>query len=271
MLKEWVHASKLYATGQGDHYVSNTRKIFRDVRLGLGRLYESPSLELPTIGYKVNKIRTLERHYLQAKSRDMAITLWDFYHDSKRAVQNSDSVSFTTHAHLIKNKMERRRGVSAMGPCLQAVVITAMDPAPKIDLFYRTSDLLKKFPADLIFVRDVLLKGFKGLGEATVQATFANLTVASPYYPVMFQFMDNIPKELERIRRGDRKFWAHVVSWSAQYYCPEHKRGIDKYSQTRALKKFALTLVTDKRKLRELQKYLRDNHQGYSRDYIERD
>lgn len=265
MKKEWIHECRRLAIKPGEHYVSNTRKIFRGVEMNLGRIDDD--LTLHDIGYHTQKLRALERLYTDPTSVAMAAKLQSFYRESGRAVKNNDSVAFSTMAHFIKNKMERRRGVSAQGPCLLSVAITDMLPRPQVTLFYRTSDLLRKFPADLIFVRGLINDHFDSMGGFDLTAYFANLTVASPYYPVLFQWLDDIPAELEKIRKQDEWFWKCVVTFSAQYFCPEHKRGIDKYSQTKVLKKFALTTITDKAKKRDLQAYLRRVHPGYKRAY----
>jgi hypothetical protein len=264
----WITHSVRLARAVGDHYKPNTRKVFRDIGLKLGPYDDS--IQLKDIGYTTAKLAALRRLYTNQPSLDMALKLWDFYRDGRKNTRNNDSVSFSTYGHLIKNKMERRTGVSAMGPCLQSVVITSVDDVDgKINLFYRTSDLLKKFPADLIFVRE-LVEHFTGFKDWEVRAYFCNLTVAAPYYPVLFQFLDDIPAELENIKEIDKQFWGYIVQFSSQYFCPEFARGVDGYSQTRALKKFALTTITDKRQLRDLQTYLRDNHPGYKFEYKKR-
>jgi hypothetical protein len=267
MIRQWINNCLVLARAPGDHYKPNTRKVFRDITFNLGPLDDSISLR--SIGYTQSKITTLARLYTHVPSLDMARQLWDFYRDGRTGTRNNDSVSFSTYGHLIKNKMVRRTGVSAMGPCLQSVVITSVeDVGGRINLFYRTSDLLKKFPADLIFVR-TLIQTFSGYadGEWPLCVHFANLTVAAPYFPVLFPHIPDIPRELDRIKRTDKQFHTFIVQFASQYYCPEHARGIDGYSQTRALKKFALQAVTDKRTLKTLREYLRDEHPGYQRAY----
>jgi hypothetical protein len=71
------------------------------------------------------------------------------------------SVGFTTYNHFLKNSPTKKsKRASVMGPCIQSVVITQHNKKQySIDCFYRTTELLKKFPADLVFIRDVLSEG----------------------------------------------------------------------------------------------------------------
>src|SRR6218665_82478 len=154
----WLHHCVKLSNTSSVLLKPNTRKIFRGQQIKFKSLDDS--LQLETVGYTKAKMRQLERNYLVPESIETALALWKVYRHKHR--NNYDSIGISTMGHLMKTKTtERRAGVSAMGPCMQSVVITNLGPEDvAIDVYYRTADLLRKFPADLIFLRDVLLKPF---------------------------------------------------------------------------------------------------------------
>src|SRR3546814_7634192 len=96
-----------------------------------------------------------------------------------------------------------------MGPCIQAVTITQVKGGKNgqyfIDCFYRTTELLKKFPADLVFIRDVLLKDFdfSGMEFLGMRCHFANITVHPQYFVTLIPHLDDPIAELEKIKRSE--------------------------------------------------------------------
>lgn len=146
-----------------------------------------------------------------------------------------------------------------MGPCVQSVVLTLLkkDQA-KIDIFYRTTEVLKKFPADLIFFRDVLLKPFEG-DFKEINFHFANLTLHPMYWVTIIPLMQRPVKTLRVLAERDPHFHKWVVKWTARYLCDEFGRGIEKFSQALRVRQAAITLIPNPEKL---VKYLRDNHPG---------
>ena len=78
-----------------------------------------------------------------------------------------------------------------------------------IDVFYRTTELLKKFPADLVFIRDVLLEGFNfdGMKFEGMNCHFANITVHPAYFSTIIPHLDDPITELEKIKKKDLYFY----------------------------------------------------------------
>lgn len=146
-----------------------------------------------------------------------------------------------------------------MGPCMQSVTLTLMKKRQaRVDVFYRTTEVLKKFPADLVFLRDVLLKDFEGDFEE-INFHFANLTLHPMYWVTIIPHMQKPIRELKLLRDGDPHFYKWVVKWTARYLCPEFGRGIEKFSQALRVRSAALELIPEHEKLA---RYLRDNHPG---------
>lgn len=155
-----------------------------------------------------------------------------------------------------------------MGPCIQSVTLTWVDRnRTEVDLFYRTTELYKKFPADLVFIRDVLLHPFH-LSNPAATFHFANVTIHPMYWVTIAPHLRDPVRSIKQIKEEYFRNW--IIKWTARYVCPEYSRGIQKFSQALRVRKDALERL-DKDKLRELQTYLRDNHPGYRNDTLEDD
>lgn len=186
----------------------------------------------------------------------MALQLWQ-----RRLSQGKyGSVGFSTFNHLTKGKIDGgAKRASVMGPCIQAVNLTLVKKGQaEIDVFYRTTEILKKFPADLVFLRDVLLAPFD-TEFSRINFHFANLTLHPMYWITAVPMMKDPIATMEMIKARDPHFYKWLIKWTARYLCDEYGRGIDKFSQACRVRDMALELIPKKKKL---QKYLRKNHPG---------
>lgn len=266
MKEQWLqHALKL--SRQEADFFSGARKIRRNVHFTLPDL--DNDLVMADCGFTKSKMSMLVRNYLHEESRRVAVSLWK----ERLAKKKYGSVGFTTYNHFVKGDVggHTLRG-SKMGPCIQSVVITLLDDhkSSTIDLFYRTTELFKKFPADLVFLRDVLLEpfDFKKAPIKEVNFHFANVTCHPMYFVTLIPLLDFPIEALEGIRRSDKRFYDWVVKWTARYICPENYRGIAKFAQALRVKMDADKRINPKL-MKQLQKYLRKNHPGYRNDYTD--
>jgi hypothetical protein len=246
---------------------SGCRKILRDIHLSFNL---DDSLQLSDAGYTSNKLRMLEKHYLHEESRAIAVKLWE-----KRCAQEKyGSVGFTTFAHFVKGgsiDAKRSKRASVFGPCIQSITLTWVNyEKVSIDVFYRTSELFKKFPADLVLIRDILLKpfDFSHAKEIELNVYFANLTIHPMYACVTFPHLKNPVKRLESLRQADNYFWKWTNKWSARYIVPKYEHGIQKFSQALRVQQDVLTRLTPSTR-KQLQRYLTDNHPGYTHTRFE--
>jgi hypothetical protein len=272
MKDDWVHSCLMLAAEPADIF-SGARKILfnRTLEFDGDDIWaaEDP-IVLSDAGYTTNKLRHLERLYFHEESRASAIKLWGI----RRLKPSYGSVSFHCYNHFQKNdETKKSKRASVMGPCLQSVVLTQIKNTQKeklfrIDVFYRTTEVLKKFPADLVFIRDVLLKGFDFSGMRCVGMTFhfANLTVHPMYFVTILPHLEDPCRELDRIRLVDKHHFDWIVKWTARYLVPKHFRGIQKHAQSMRVKDYADTALKGWRR-RELIKYLDENHPGHTRAY----
>lgn len=262
MLDDWVTISLELAKQPADFY-SGARKIRRGIQFTFGA--PEPDLQMADAGYSKQKMSMLRRLYLHEESRQVALGLW-----ARRVDQDKyGSVCFTTFNHFIKNDPDKKsKRASVMGPCIQSVSLTLMpDKTMAVDAFYRTTELFKKFPADLVFLRDVLLEGFD-TPISSVTFHFANVTLHPMYFVTLIPLISNPIRELETLAKADKYFHDWVVKWTARYVCDEYHRGIAKFAQ-------AMRVCTDARQrispkvMPSLQQYLRDVHPGHRNEYEE--
>lgn len=256
MKKEWVSHCLELAHQEPDLY-SGSRKILRNVQLSFPI---ECTLTLEDAGYTRNKMRQLERNYLHPESIRAAVELWQRYRDRPKY----RSVSFTCYNHFVKDHHGPRGSV--MGPCMQSVVVTMLDArTAEVTVLYRTTEVFKKFPADLVFLTSRLLTdfNFEGMTVLPLQCFFINLTVHPAYFVTIIPYVDDVVKELEQLRRLDKYFFDWCVKWTARYTIPKYGHGIAKFAQALRIKDFADERIQGA--LRDkLNDYLERHHPGYT-------
>lgn len=265
----WLDYAARLSNQEADFY-SGARKIIRNVGMIIEPSeWKADDLKLEDAGYTKSKLKYLERAYLHEESRRVAVELW------KRRCEQAKygSVGFTCYNHFIKNDPNKKsKRASVMGPCIQAVTLTWLSRTDVgLDVFYRTTEFYKKFPADLYFLRNVLMSPFK-LDDRRVQCTihFANVTMHPMYFVTLIPHLAHPTYYLESLNNTQPFFHDWIVKWTARYVCPEYHRGIAKFAQALRVQKDSLTRI-DREKLDGLRRYLKANHPGHRNEYEEED
>ena len=154
MKKDWLRWSLSLSREPADFY-SGARKILRNRTLTFTRVKDD--LTIGDSGFTKMKMTLLRKGYIHEESIEAAIMLWE----RRKSQRKYGSVGFTCYNHFIKtdpNKKSKR--ASVMGPCIQAVTLTLLnDGTTVVDVFYRTTEFFKKFPADTM-IRDALEKTY---------------------------------------------------------------------------------------------------------------
>lgn len=277
MLEEWKELSLSFAGKRAEFY-SGARKILRAKSFQMVDIQND--LTMAHCGFTKSKMTMLKKNYLHQESRDVAIQLWNGRLDRGKY----GSVSFHCYNHYVKGMSDevektdiashkKSKRASVMGPCVQSVCLTLLNNGKTgVDIFYRTTELFKKFPADLVFIRDELLPPFD-LARAPLEHInfhFANVTCHPMYFVTLLPSLDDPVAELERLRKRDEYFFNWIIKWTARYICDEHHRGIAKFAQALRTQKDARSRL-DKHTLAALQKYVRANHPGHRNAYEEED
>lgn len=267
--QQWVaHCLKL--SREEAEFYSGCRKIIRGRILRFTGLDDSLMME--DAGYTKSKMSHLRRNYLHEESQGVAVQLWNL----RKKQAKYGSVGFTCYAHFVKGgsiDAKRSKRASVFGPCIQSVVITWLTKKTvSIDVFYRTTELLKKFPADLVFLRDVLLEpfDFEGMEIVEVNCHFANITIHPMYFVTIIPLIDDPIREMKRLKRADKYFHDWLIKWTARYTCTEFSRGIQKFAQAMRVAKDASERILPRR-LKDLNEYLRANHPGHRNEYVDPD
>lgn len=264
MKQEWIKFALRLSAQPADLW-SGCRKILRNQRLVFRNFFEDP-IALEDAGYTKSKLTMLTKNYLHPESHAIAQQLWQ----RRLGQETYGSVSFTTFNHFVKGgsiDARRSKRASVFGPCIQSVIITQLDKHSfEVDIPYRTTEVLKKFPADLVFIRDVLLAPFDLPKKTSVTFYFAGLTVHPMYFITLIPHLPDPIASFEHLLKQDKRFYDWAVKWSARYLCEEHSRGILKFSQALRVRKSALQSI-DKSVIKQLQRYLRANHPGFTREY----
>jgi hypothetical protein len=262
MLKFWINSCLDLSKLQRDPTCSCDRKILRRQAVVCSAdEFLKPDLHMESIGYTKSKLSMLVRNYLVVESIAAAKKLW-----AKRLEQRKyGSVGFTCYGHYEKGNVNDRtpRG-SVMGPCIQSVILTLDNKGnTSVDIFYRTTEYFKKFPADLVFIRDQLLNNFELPGLKDISFYFANITIHPMYAVTLMPYLSDPVEWIERLKKYDKAFHERVIFRTARYLCKEHLHGILKFSQAMRVRKDALNRLS-KEQQRDLEKYLRKNHPGYA-------
>jgi hypothetical protein len=256
MKQFWIDSCLKLSATEADLY-SGARKILRPIRLTYELRGSHDFLTMEDCGFTKSKMSMLVKNYYLKESIVAARKLWN----ERIEKDKYGSVGFSCYAHYVKGDVKGAtpRG-SKFGPCIQSVVLTYNKRKTQVDVFYRTTELLKKFPADLVFLRDVLLSEFN-FQKAPIESItfhFANVTVHPMYWITLVPHLKDPIAELERIKKKDPFFHRWVVKWSARYVCNEYSNGIQKFAQALRVGLMAKKYI-DKKKMKDLQKYLRKN------------
>lgn len=260
MRNEWINLCLKMMATPADEY-SGARKIIGNVCHTMTELTDD--LTLQDCGYTQSKMSMLKRLYLVEESRDAVIPLWK----KRQAQRKYGSVSFTCHGHTTKSDPGKgSKRASVMTPCIQSMSLTYHgDHTTTAHAFYRTTEIFKKFPADLVFIREVLLPPFGAMPDR-LTFFFANVTVHPMYFATLAPNLDDPVKALEDIETVDPKFWEWCVKWTARYLIEEYHRGIQKYAQGMRVHDMFQQLIDPGIK-EELTGYVGDNHPGMSTEY----
>lgn len=263
MKNEWVNMAAALMVQPASEWSSN-RKILNNVVWTFNNPHD-PSLTLGDCGYTKSKMSMLKRLYLVEESRDAVVPLWEKRRDQQKKY---GSVSFTCCGHAVKaDPTKGSKRASVMTPCIQSVAVTYhQDHRKGATAFYRTTELFKKFPADLVFLRDELLPPFGKLDYLTFM--FSNVTVHPMYFAVILPHLDKPIRMLSTLREVDRKFHDYVVKATSRYFIPRFHRGIEKHSQSMSVYNDVVAR-TPAATVKKLTPYLEKYHTGFRGDYEE--
>jgi hypothetical protein len=200
---------------------------------------EGKSLTFEQLDYtEKNKMAQLMRNYYNAESIAEANTKLLSRFDGKKY---QTSVAASTVGGQKKG--------DSQGHCMRTVVVThftksvAGQDCITIDVMYRSTELIKKFGADLIYLQKHLIpKIIEGVPYPIkeVRFYFSNLFVSSLFLPILYYMKDPV-KLLEKIRQADPEFYKRCFSQNRTFL--EKEYGHFSYRTRREMHHLALTLM----------------------------
>lgn len=260
MKKQYGHlaASAMQEPAQ---FYCGCRKILRNLHFDFDfDDFMKKDLNMADLGFTKSKTTMLNKYYMNEESIAVAQELWN----TRISTNKYGSAGVSTYNHF-------RKGKSNMGPCIQSILFTQFKKGQQeIDVLYRTTEIFKKLPADFVWLRDSFLPQFDTSNVDKINFHFVNATVHPMYFATLIPHLKDPVATLRALRKTDEYFWKWCVKWTARYIVPKHFNGIDKFSQAMRTRATALELINS-RDMKALQKYLSDNHPGYSRGKLAED
>lgn len=241
MLNIWLSTiNKVLKHEQGFHV--SGKFIAQNVQLSYPSSAIKLDLTLDMLGFQKKKLTMLRDYYYHDESIRVALSQLEH----RRELKTYGSCGVTTYAHLAKKERPMH------GPCIQSLVFTHMpDGTVNVNVYYRTTEVFKKFAADLIFLRDIILPQFGVNGSITF--TFANATFHPMYWVVSAPYLTDPVKHLNRLRSQDLIVWRGIIRWTHRFI--EQPGSLLKFKQGYRVSKHLHRLL-DPDKLNELRKYV---------------
>lgn len=165
----------------------------RGIYQGVGfQVDEIPAVDLPSLGYSYRaKMGGLKRVYFNP---DEAARVRDLL--KRRSHQAFTSVSMSMRAGAKDGR--------SMGHCLEAIVISTTPETLNATVLYRSTEVIKKFSADLAFIPYVFEQ--LEVKPDLVRFFFSNVYLSGVFFPTLFNHWDPVDF-LEMIRKRDQKLF----------------------------------------------------------------
>lgn len=172
-----------------------------------------PALDiLKGLGYKPVKVTRLNNVYYNAEEIKKAQAKLE-----QRRGEEHSSVSILTR------NMEKTHPAT-QGWCIQNIVLSETWRKGKrhttADVFYRSTELIQKFGADLSLINRVYED--VGVEPEITRMYFANAYVSAVFFPLLFQFTDGA-KFLRHVKRHDKKFHFLACKAVSRYLDPHNR------------------------------------------------
>lgn len=254
MLKEWIKFTQSLLKTE-DHFHVSGKRISRNAGFSMSiKALMGTDLDLDMLGFSKRKISMLTQYYFNEESVEVALV--QLAH--RRKTGTYGSACLTCYNHLSKKERPMH------GPCIQSVVFTYL-PGGRVDvdIFYRTTEAFKKFAADLLWLRDVLLPPFNLDKAGKVTFHFANATYHPMYWCVSAPYLDDAVAELKQIKKTDEKIWKGIIRWTNRFVLLEDN--LLKFKQGYRVAKHLHRLMP-KAEMKELAKYITMNYKSLKSD-----
>lgn len=176
--------------------ISGVRKIAQDLTFEIPGSALSKDLDYTDICYTAAKGRQLTRNYWNQEGVDAAVEKL-----LSRRGKDHSSVSIQLQGGAKDSRSQ--------GFCMQNMVITVTPNLSTVDIYYRSTELVQKFLADLIFFSNVLPPIFERLGiePKVIRFKFANVYLSAVFMPIFIRYEDDPHGFFKHLQKHDPKFF----------------------------------------------------------------
>lgn len=168
-------------------------KVVQDITLTATSL---PSWSFEDWGYGRNKITQLTRNYVNEEEFERVRSVLKRRSDKK----------YTSVAISLRGKPKDSR---SQGWCMLSAVISRNGPWSSIEVQYRTTEAILKFAADIIFLKDYILR-WVDLTPHVFRFRFANCALSGAYFPYLVDKIDLV-HFLKQVRAFDEEFFLRTT------------------------------------------------------------
>lgn len=214
-LKIWPHGLVRQVIRQPAFLYSGVRKIVQDVTWEIPWEFY-PELDYGDLGYGDNKFKQMCRNYLDEDELERVRSLLD-----RRAGQSFSSVAMSLRG--------ARKDSRSMGHCMQSLVLSFTKDDSNAEVQYRSTELVQKFGADLVFIRWLLAQ--LDFPPDLVRFRFANAYLSGVFFPTLcahwgdpIDFLEYLWEHDQRLFAGGTRFFLRSAYREEQHfpYSPEN-------------------------------------------------
>lgn len=238
--QEWLREVKLFSVFPRD--IEGTSKLFQNVSITMGPFDESISYE--AMNYSKSKDLQLRRNYFNEDNNIEGVKAF-----SDRVMgKKKGSVSVICH--------NKEKG-SNKGFCLNAYTLNYRGDHTILTIQYRTTELIKKFYADMVFFRDVILPQYHHqlqiapLSEVNIHC--ASLSLDYRYFPLLIPHLKTWDSLLDAMDKKGKKKAMYMLNYVI------NKKGLT--GSMGNIQKACYELY-DKDILNDVKYYLKENNNG---------
>lgn len=214
LVKEWLRLVTNLATTDHKFTHHGMRRIVEDFSWQVsGQVWRTGvSIPYSGMGYKndTSKHKQLARNYHNVEALEAA--------NMKLKTRILKGSSQTSVAVMMG---AGKKSSLSMGFCMQSLVASHTKEGIRLVLFYRSTEVIQKFLADLKFLNEFivpqLLLGVDHLSVISVKFHFVNAYVSAMFFPLVYQLEDPVDF-LVRIERVDKVFWRRAAVDAARMY-----------------------------------------------------
>lgn len=222
--------------------ISGVRKIAADLA------FELPWEDLTSGGLKYTDLC-----YTMAKERQLLRNYWN-QDEVDAAIDKLQKRKHKDHSSVSVQMRGREKDSRSQGYCMQNMVITMTKETVTVDIYYRSTELLQKFAADLVFFSTQLPPLFEKLGRkpSVVRMKFANVYLSAVFIPILARYEPRLYEFFMHLKRHDPRFFRTCGLAARRFFDETHN-----YSYRTRVKMFDYWKThVDQSKLQKLGKLL---------------